>query len=291
MARATFLNLDKKDCRYKHSRTVVIPVPFDGTSTWQKGASRGPKALIAASAKVELFDEEIAACSNKHGIYTDKAIIANNTDSLNRKVYKRVNKHLDRNKFIALIGGEHSISLGSIQAHLKHYPDLSVLQLDAHADLRPSYHGDKYNHACTMYHVRKLCPLVQVGLRSISAREYNNLTTEDLARIFWAQDIHDAQDNDDAWMNAVLKKLGENVYLTIDLDVFDPSIMPSTGTPEPGGLLWYPVIKLIRRLSKEKTIIGVDIAELCPNSNSSASDFMAAKLLYKTLYYKFGRKI
>jgi agmatinase len=189
--------------------------------------------------------------------------------------------YLDKGKFIIVIGGEHSVSIGSIQAHAEKYDDLTVLQLDAHTDLRDEYHDSKYNHACVMARVKEKCPIVQVGIRSMDASEKDSI---DSSRTFFAKDIYNNTD----WIKQVISKLTDNVYVTIDLDVFDPSIMPSTGTPEPGGLLWYDVLMLLKNISKKKNIVGFDVVELCPESHNRAPDFLAAKLIYKFLSYKFG---
>jgi agmatinase len=185
-----------------------------------------------------------------------------------------------------VVGGEHSVSIGPVKAQVDNNKDVTVLQLDAHCDLRDEYNGSKYNHACVMARVRELAPILQVGIRSMDSSEKQLM---DKARIFFAKDIYNNRD----WIDKVIQKLSDNVYITIDLDVFDPSVMPSTGTPEPGGLLWYDVLALLKAVCDKKNVVGFDVVELCPNdSNSSATgkapDFLAAKLIYKLLSYKFG---
>jgi len=179
------------------------------------------------------------------------------------------------------VGGEHSVSIGSIKAHAERFDKLSVLQLDAHADLRQEYNGSKYNHACVMARAKELCPIVQVGVRSMSSSERESV---DESRMFLSRDIHDNTD----WIGQAVSTLSNDVYITIDLDVFDPSIVPSTGTPEPGGLLWYEVLTFLKAVSAEKNVVGFDVVELCPDSRNKAPDFLAAKLIYKLLSYRFG---
>jgi agmatinase len=264
------------------SSIIIIPVPYDVTGTWIKGADRGPQALLEASENMELYDIETRTEVYRNGIHTDQAVIVSGSpDVMVEAVSGRIDSWLNRDKFVVTLGGEHSIAIGSVKAHLKKYPDLSVLQLDAHTDLRQEYEGLPYNHACTMARIKELCPVTQVGIRSMDKEELEYI---DPGRIFLAEKIIE----DDNWIRGVIKSLNNQVYLTIDLDVFDPSIMPSTGTPEPGGLDWYIVLDLIREVIKEKELVGFDIMELCPNIYNKAPDFLAAKLLYKILSYRFA---
>jgi agmatinase len=276
-----FGDLEQKNSNKENSKIVIIPVPYDGTSTWIKGADKGPEAIIHASANMELYDIETNSQVYMNGIYTTPPILESlSPEKMVAEVEKNVATQIKKNKFTAVIGGEHSVTIGAIQAHAKHYKNLSILQLDAHSDLRDKYNNSKYNHACVMARAKELCPIVQVGIRSMDTSEINNM---DMSRVFFAKDIH----KNTNWIEQVNKKLTENVYITIDLDVFDPSIMPSTGTPEPGGMLWYDVLELLKVISQEKNIVGVDVVELCPNEQNKAPDFMAAKLIYKLLSYKF----
>jgi len=197
-----------------------------------------------------------------------------------KAVEKRINNFIEENKFVVLLGGEHSVSIGSIIAHSKRYKDLGVLQLDAHTDLRDSYNGSKYNHACVMARAKEFCPIVQVGIRSMDVSEKKALNKK---TVFFAQDIK----KNKHWIEDVVKTLPAKVYLTLDLDVLDPSVMPSTGTPEPGGLYWYEVLKLLKKVIEKKELVGFDIVELCPNKYDKAPDFLAAKIIYKILSYKY----
>ncbi len=268
---------------YENSKIVILPIPYDKTSTWIKGADKGPDAIIEASANMELYDIETDSEVCMQGIFTDDPINSNLAPEIMvEKVKANVKNHLNQNKFVVSIGGEHSVSAGTIYAHTKKYSDICVLQLDAHSDMRDSYEGSKYNHACVMARAKEKCPVIQVGIRSMDSSEKKNL---DEKNIFFARTIR----SDDDWMNKVISRLSNNVYLTIDLDAFDPSIMPSTGTPEPGGLLWYETLELIKKVVEQKNLVGFDVVELCPNEMNKAPDFLAAKLIYKILSYKFKK--
>ena len=261
---------------------VIIPVAYDGTSTWIKGADKGPTAIIEASANMELYDIETDSEVYRKGIYTEDTITREiTTTEMINSVNGTVQYYLEKNKFTVVIGGEHSVSIGSIKAHAEHYANLTVLQLDAHADLREEYNGSIYNHACVTARIKEFCPVVQVGIRSMDSTEKESM---DKNRTFFAEDIYNNTD----WIKKVISILSDNVYITIDLDVFDPSIMPSTGTPEPGGLLWYDVLALLKAVSNKNNVVGFDVVELCPDDRNKAPDFMAAKLIYKLLSYKFG---
>lgn len=276
-----FGNLPDDFCNYESARIVVVPVAYDGTSTWIKGADKGPAAVIEASANLELYDIETDSEVYKEGIFTGEAVEEmSSAEYVVDTVRELVGKHIRRDKFVVVIGGEHSVSIGAIQAHAESNEDISVLQLDAHADLRQEYEGSRYNHACVMARVKEICPLVQVGIRSMDSCEKENMDGDN---VFFAKDIVIRDD----WQSEVVAKLSRKVYITIDLDVFDPSIMPSTGTPEPGGVLWYDVLALLKMVAEEKEVVGFDVVELCPNKSDKSPDFLAAKLIYKLLSYRF----
>jgi agmatinase len=273
--------LPKEYSAFANSQIVVIPVPYDGTSTWIKGADKGPEALLIASANMELYDIETDTEVYKNGIYTSKAIVENSSpESMSEAVYHKAINYISEEKFVVTIGGEHSISIGAIKAHVEKFENVTVLQIDAHTDLRPEYEGSKFNHACVMSRVSEWCPFVQVGIRSMDVEEMQYVVP---GNIFYARDIVDNED----WMEKAIKKLSKNVYLTFDLDGLDPSILPGTGTPEPGGLLWYQTLKFLKKVIEKKNLVGFDVAELCPNERNKSSDFLAAKLVYKILSYKF----
>lgn len=267
---------------YENSEIVLIPVPYDGTSTWVKGADKGPQAIIEASDSIEMWDIETQSEVYLRGIHTDSAVLEKTSpEAMFEAVYRRVNTRLSDKKFVGILGGEHSVSCGSIKAHTEKFSDLTVLQIDAHADLREEYYGSKFNHACVMRRVQEWCRIVQVGIRSVCKEEIEFI---DKNTIFYAHQLW--QNND--WIDKVIEKLSSNVYLTIDLDGLDPSILPSTGTPEPGGLSWWQLLTLIERLTKTKKLVGFDVVELCPNPAEKSSDLLAAKLVYKILSMKYA---
>jgi len=266
----------------RSTRIVIIPVPYDQTSTWIKGADKGPAAILKASANMELYDIETDCEVYRKGIFTADALKVGGLlpEDMIEMVSEEVRHYIEKEKFTVVVGGEHSVSIGSIRAYAENSKDITVLQLDAHCDLRDEYNGSKYNHACVMARVREVCPIVQVGVRSMDSSEKEFI---DRGRVFFAEDINNKTD----WINEAVGKLSEKVYITIDLDVFDPSIMSSTGTPEPGGLLWYDVLRLLKAVSDKKDIVGFDVVELCPDEGNKGPDFLAAKLIYKILGYKF----
>lgn len=270
-------------CDPKRAKIAILPAPYDGTSTYGKGANRGPAALLAASYQLENYDIVTKTEVYKHGIYVEQPVTEKRSpERMVTAVEKRVADIIKRNKFCVMLGGEHSITPGAVRAHAKQYGDLTVLQLDAHTDMRDSYHGSSNNHACAMARVKEWRP-VQVGIRSLDSGEMKNIDT---SRVFFAKDIHDT----DRWIKKAIAKLSKNVYVTIDLDVFDPSILPSTGTPEPGGLDWYRVTNFLRDVAKSRTVVGFDVVELLPRTNAPASDFIAAKLVYTFLSSIFSRR-
>lgn len=268
--------------RRDKSPIVILPVPYDGTSTWIKGADKGPEAMLEASANMELYDIDTDTEIYKKGIYTAPPVTESSSpESMSAAVKRSTSGYLSEGKFIVTVGGEHSISIGAIQAHAEKFSDLTVLQIDAHTDLRDEYEGSRYNHACVMARVRELCPFVQVGIRSMDVEEKEFMVREN---VFFAKDI---VGSNHPWMDYVVDKLSKNVYITLDLDGLDPSVMPSTGTPEPGGLLYYDVIRLIKKVIVQKNLVGMDVVELCPNPENKAPDFLTAKLIYETLSYRF----
>jgi agmatinase len=281
--RTNFGDLSKENSRPETAKIVILPVPYDGTSTWGKGADKGPEAIIEASANMELYDIETDSEVYKQNIFTAKPILEKGApEKMVKKVKSAVEAFLKKNKFVVTLGGEHSITAGAAQAYANKYKNLSVLQLDAHSDLRSEYKGSRYSHASVMSRVRELCPIVQVGVRSMDISEKKFI---DKNRVFFAENVY----NNTNWSDKAISKLTNQVYITIDLDVFDPGILPSTGTPEPGGLNWYQILDFLKKVVKQKNVVGFDIVELCPNKNERSSDFLAAKLVYKLLSYKFRK--
>jgi agmatinase len=261
----------------------VIPVPYDATSTYHKGADKGPQAMIDASAQVEWYDIETGSEHIDKGIHTQPPVLCDAKDPIELAplVRQRVSAALKEDQIPVVLGGEHSVSIGAIEAMANHADSFSVLQIDAHGDTRETYHDSTHNHACVMARAREHASIVQVGIRAIDAQE---LKTMDRGRVYFGHDVDRwTREHDLSWMDRVVEQLDEIVYLTIDLDAYDPSIIPSTGTPEPGGMDWFTINQLVRRVAKARTIAAFDVVELCPNPNHHASDFIAAKLVYRVM--------
>jgi agmatinase len=246
-----------------------------------RGADKGPDAILGASVNLEFYDIETSSEAHLQGIHTVEPVIEKETpEKLVQAVYDRTLSLLKDRKFPVIIGGNHTVSIGSFRAFSETFDDLTILQLDAHADLRQSYEGSPFNHACAMARARELAPVVQVGIRSMSEGE---LPFFERDRIFFS---HELYYNKGLYRKAI-EKLTRNVYITIDLDVFDPSIMPSTGTPEPGGPNYFELIHFLRDVIKERNVVGFDLVELCPSETNKSPDFIAAKIIYQLLSYKF----
>lgn len=267
---------------YGESGIVILPVPYDETSTWMKGADKGPDAIMEASVNLEFYDIETDSEAHRHGIYTDVPVtVKSSPEALISAVHDRVLSLLSDKKFPVIVGGNHTISIGSIKAFAQHYSGLTILQLDAHSDLRQEYEGSVLNHACVMARAREVAPVVQVGIRSMSAGE---LPYVDRSRIFYSHELYD----DKSFYSKALSQLSSNVYITIDLDVFDPSLMPSTGTPEPGGPEYREIMNFLKNVIGHRNVVGFDIVELCPSPANKMPDFVAARIIYQLLSYRFG---
>ena len=279
--KTTYAGIPEEFAKLEQAKIVLIPVPYDGTSTWQKGADKGPKAFLEASENMELYDIETGTEVYQQGVFLADAVTENaSPEAMVDAVHQATKKYIKKNKFVTVFGGEHSISIGTIRAFNEMYPSLTVLHIDAHADLRASYDGSACNHACAVYEASQNTNLIQVGIRSMDIMEK---TVMDDEKTYFAHDMA----VDDTWMDSAIDQMTENVFITFDLDAFDPSIMPSTGTPEPGGLLWYETLDFLKQVFEEKNVVGFDIVELCPDEKEKSSDFLAAKLYYKMLSYKF----
>ncbi|MDG1158766.1 MAG: agmatinase [Flavobacteriales bacterium] len=284
MEKRVFAGVPEAFGGYDKAKVVLIPVPYDGTSTWVKGADKGPEAFLNAAENMELYDIETDSEVYEQGVFLADPVLENaSPESMTAAVKAAVSKGIQDEKLVSLFGGEHSISIGSIQAHKEAFPNLTVLQIDAHADLRPSYHGSECNHACALHWASKNTNLIQVGIRSMDISEKEHM---DYGKTFFAQTCHEQDDQE--WMDRVLELCTEDVYITIDLDGFDPSVLPSTGTPEPGGLHWYQTLRLLKSVIEKRRLVGFDIVELAPNPEEKASDFVASKLYYKILSYHFN---
>ena len=281
---STYAGIPDSYATSEKSKIVLIPVPYDGTSTWKKGADKGPDAFLAASENMELYDIETDSEVYKQGVFLSPPVTENSSpEAMVAAVAEKVKSYLNRNKFVTLFGGEHSISIGSIRAFSKFYENLTVVQIDAHADLRQSYEGSTCNHACALYEASQTTHLIQVGIRSM---EHNEKSVMNLDNVFFAHEM----ESDEYWIEQAIERMTDNVYITFDLDALDPSILPATGTPEPGGMRWYETLAFLCEVFKEKNVVGFDIVELCPEPALYASDFLAAKLYYKMLSYKFHLK-
>ena len=270
------------ECSLRDALFVVVPAPYDLTSTYQPGSRRGPAAIIEASTNMELYDEELKKETYLAGIHTISALAidARGPKNMINILRKKIVKIVASNKIPVILGGEHSISLGAVQAVKDKYPRLKILQLDAHADLRESYQGSPYSHACVARRIAEICPLIQVGIRSMSKEEAEYLSQSNV-KSYSADFVLENKD----WCDSICKDLQGDIYVSIDLDVFDPSIMPSTGTPEPGGLYWSNVLRLLKLVSSSCKIRGFDTVELTPLPGIVAPDFMAAKLIYRFMGY------
>ena len=267
---------------YDESEIVVLPVPYDETSTWLRGADKGPDAIFEASVNLEFYDIETASEVHLRGIHTLPPVLEKESpDNLVEAVHEKVKRLLGDKKFPVIIGGNHTVSIGVFKAFSEVYDNLTILQLDAHSDLRQEYEGSKFNHACAMARAKEYAPIVQVGIRSMSAEE---LQFVDNDRIFYAYQLF----NDKNLYKKASEKLGKNVYVTIDLDVFDPALMPSTGTPEPGGPDYFDIMMFLRNVAENRNIVGFDVVELCPSDVNKVPDFIAAKIIYQLLSYIFA---
>ncbi|HLM54836.1 MAG TPA: agmatinase [Pyrinomonadaceae bacterium] len=277
---------DEELSGFEGARVVVWPVSYEGTVSYGTGTGRGAEAIIEASRNMELYDEETDAEVYRLGIHTlDVTPPAEPPEAMMKALLGKARELVSTGKFVCMIGGEHSVSGPVIQAHAERYENLSVLQIDAHADLRDAYDGTPHSHASIMARVVKdlKLPAVQVGIRSISAEEARSLARLP-TRVFWAKDIAGRTD----WWDDAVSGLTENVYLTIDIDGLDPSLVAQTGTPEPGGLGWYEVVGLVRALARSgRRVVGMDLTEYSYVEGFDASAFLCAKLIYKSLSFIF----
>lgn len=275
---------------FDDARVLVLPVSYEGTVSYGTGTGAGAMAIVDASRNMELYDDETDAEVYKVGIHTLPEFTPRETpEQMMTELYEYSKELVASGKFLCMLGGEHSVSAPIIRAHHEKYPNMSVLQIDAHADLRDSYDGTPHSHASIMARVVKDLgiPSVQVGIRSISGDEARALKAGLPTKIFWARDIAGKTD----WIDEAVDSLSEDVYLTIDIDGLDPSIVPTTGTPEPGGLGWYETLTLIRKIAEKKRIIGMDLVEYSYFENYDSPAFLCSKLVYKSLAYIFARDL
>ncbi|MFO8016758.1 MAG: agmatinase [Candidatus Woesearchaeota archaeon] len=270
---------------YEKSSIVVLPAPYEATVTYGKGASKGPAAIIEASKYLETYERDIDSEPNERGIWTAEPLKPQDSpEKTVESVYEEAKKHIEAGKFVVMLGGEHTLPYGTVKAYNGKYPDLSVLQFDAHTDLRDELEGMRYMHGTVMARIRELCPAVQVGIRSLSKEEADRIKREKLP-VFFAEDMQDSDD----WMDNAMAELSDNVYITFDVDAFDPSIIPATGTPEPGGMGWYQAIRFLRKVFEKKNVVGFDVVELAPIEGLHHCNFSTARLVQKMMGYKFYR--
>jgi agmatinase len=272
---------------FEHARVVILPVPLDRTTSYVAGTRNGPHEILVASSHMELWDEETGTDVHSIGIFTlpEMDFPFGTIDEVVGEIRRVASEIVGRGKFPVVLGGEHSITPAVVAAIAERHPGLSVLQIDAHADLRDTYMGTPHNHACAMRRVLEHAPTTQVGIRSLSTEEAAAIPSLP-THVFYDFNMR----ADPNWMDRVVATLSDTVYVTIDVDGFDPAIMPATGTPEPGGLSWYEMIGLLRRVAEKKRVVGFDLVELSPMGGNVAPNFLCAKLIYKLLSYTFGRE-
>jgi agmatinase len=285
-----FLGLEEKYSSFENSEIVILPAPLEKTVSYGQGTSLGPVKLMEASQYVEFFDEETfkEICFDK-GICTVEPLEFGplKIEESLELLYSTVKQLMKSGKFVATLGGEHSLSIAPIKAHLENFENVSILQIDAHSDFRDEYEGSKHSHASVMARAAELTKdIIQVGIRAQCKEESDFILQNDIAT-FYARDLRSKYLYKN-WQNEVVKNLNDNVYITFDIDGFDPALVPATGTPEPGGLFWDETMNLLKQVGADKNIIGFDVVELAPIANMPSSDFVAAKLVYKLLNYSLG---
>ena len=286
----TFLGLDEERSAIDSANAVILPVPYEATTSYGAGAAAGPRGIIESSRYMELYDQELHSDPSSLGIHTlpGLELTRDSTKAAMDELhlaYGRILKTIGE-RFLLMLGGEHSVSGPAILNQVNRHGRLSILQLDAHLDLRSEFDGSEYSHACVMSRVRESVDIVAVGIRGAAEDEVALVETDDDITVIWADNMWE----DDKWMGRVMDALGDPVYITVDVDYFDPSLMPSTGTPEPGGGDWYRTLRLLRSVFKERNVVGCDVVELAPSQGGHAADFLAAKLVYKLIGYHLESK-
>lgn len=284
-----FLAIDKKYSTYENSKIVILQAPYEKTTSYGKGTAKGPAAILKASHYVEFFDEETGkeVCFDAGIAALPPMKFAKLTGKKSLDlIYKNVNEHIKNGKFVITLGGEHSISTAPIKAHFDNYDDLSILHFDAHSDLRDEYEGSKYSHASFAARVAEFTTnITQIGIRAQCKEEYDFIKTKGI-NTFYAYRMRNDGFNY-ILIDRIVKTLKKNVYITFDVDYFDPSIMPATGTPEPNGFYWDETMRLLKKVCAERNLVGFDVVELAPQKGYTFPDFMTAKLIYKILNYRF----
>lgn len=278
----TFAGLSGDYADRDKAKVVVLPVPYDGTTSWRSGTRDGPKAIIDASRYLELYDLELDCEIYRAGIHTLPELEPDMSgpEPMIERVYQAVRAIINEDRTLLMLGGEHSLTLGAVRAYHEKYGSLSVLHLDAHADLRNSFMGTKFSHGTVMRRVHELCPIVPVGIRSLSLEEHK-FTLKAGLRPFYA----DWLKFDEVITSKIIASLSDRVYISLDVDVLDPAVMPATGTPEPGGIGWGELLHLLKHVTRERHVVGADIMELSPGEGPAACAFLVAKLAYKLIGY------
>ena len=278
----TFLGLDGPHDTYEQASVVVLPVPYDATASYKAGAREGPEAIISASREMEDYDTELGCEPSSVGIYTAPALEPHlgSPEAMVGRVTRAVETPAREGKLPVVLGGDHSVTIGAVRALAGLHPGLSVLYLDAHADFRDDYLGTRWGHASAARRVSELCPVSLVGVRSMSQEEADTLRSSERVSLF----PYEGQLTDET-CGSVADSLSGPVYISVDLDVLDPSIMPAVGTPEPGGLEWYALLRLLRLVAERHTIVGLDVVELAPREGPASCAYTAAKLVYKLIGY------
>ena len=281
-----FLALPYDQSALESSRVAIIPVPYDSTTSFRSGSRDGPEAMITASYSLEDYDFELELDVSEIGIHTTGAIEPHmaGPGPMTERIKSVVGDYLTMGKTIGLLGGEHSITIGSVQAHVEAYPDLSVLYLDAHADLRNEYMGTPYGHASAARRAYECCPIALAGIRSMCQEEHDFIRENNIPVWYW-----DPNSLNSSW-ESILDSLSGSVYVSVDLDVLDPALMPAVGTPEPGGLTWHQLVSLLGIVGESRRIVGFDVCELAPADGPPACSYTAAKLVYKLVAYACGNK-
>ena len=279
----TFLDTHPDEVSLDDARVVLVPVPYDSTTSYRGGARDGPAAIVTASRQLEDYDVELDRDISEVGIYTVPEIVpdVSGPKAMIDVVEDVVRRLAAPDRLVGLLGGEHSITVGAVTALADSYPDISVLYLDAHADMRDEYMGSRWGHACVARRLHEVCPLVEVGVRSLSVEERRFIRDNEIPVVFWPPENGNAR----SLAETVIDSLTPSVYVSIDLDVLDPAAMPAVGTPEPGGMGWHDLIGLVRAVAVERKIVGFDVVELSPGEGPEAGAFTAAKLVQKVIGY------
>jgi agmatinase len=283
-----FLDLEGDFSLLERARFVVLPVPYERTTTYKKGTRLAPEAIIYASSQLELFDEELKEQTYKEGIHTLAPFEPPqdlDPEEFIKNLAEHIQLYIDMDKFLFMLGGEHTISIAGVRAYTMRYPELSVLCIDAHPDLRDQYEGSKYNHACTIRRISEMVPTVLIGVRTCSEEEYPFTSSKEIRTFF--THLHR---NIKEFAPRILTSLTQNVYISIDVDGFDPSWMPAVGTPVPGGLMWYETLDILRAVIQNKNVVGVDIVELSPINGNVVSEFTIAKLCYRLMGFVIAKE-